>query len=1854
MYEPPGGAGATGGGGSGRGLVGTVAAAGVGAAKAVIEGAAGMVGGALGIAALMPASKRARRLDHGGVGLVGSVLKSLTGSLFAAPTYPLLDTVVDHHRRLAYTLASNGEIRVYGLGGSPVAVAAGLAITGVAAGTYAQAAGGSRVLPPSTALPLLAGMADPEAACRAYASDPHTSSLNKPRPDVFKPDLAERVLGGGGLLRPGGGADAAAAAGQSGLAWPLVSLHVIPPHQSSRVHLVALAKSGARLYFSTHSMARYLALGAGGAGAAAGGGGALQQLLHPHGGGHDGSSSSAEAAAAHSVSLTLVYVRMPPPAVTADVYTSHAGSGATGGVGSGVDYASYTPDGFAPSEDAPTLGDAHDAFVCGDLALIPTTNSAGGGDGAAADAAGVGSEHVVALVRDPLLHASGSSGGGGGAGYNGARFNESVQDILLDGTVYGVAEVRHPGAPSALGGSDPVFTETGVLALPEGETAPLPALGLRDICAGAGVAVPEPSLLSGAGVLGGGGQQTGQLPQQAASLAGSKRGFDAITGGAGATLRGLLGFGGSTRGGGAAAGAALGAAGAASAQAALMARHLTALPHALALQSALLESGVPARFHHLVRRRLWGEQPGAGELQTPFSAQHDGAGSMRGYVVLTTFGVYRLASVRPLDQVSRLLATRGGTAAAGGGGVSGGGPKAASTMVAATPGGRTAAAATLGRSGVFGGAATGALSPGGGDAASTSMVAWAAAPSSASAAFPLSRWFVGDEVCAMAVTLAALGGACGDVWSQAGLLMGRSGPFSPSGAARTPRGKGAGATGPLGSPGSPPASLLAGMTLAGGGGNVGGSGASAGFSVPPAVSRAAGALFDTRGGLPGWRGTTHEYRLEDLVFSGRLNGLLLTASRLLRPLWGASVFITPPVVAAAAAGGSRGGAHAAGRVSALLPRFSAPELRPLHASLTSLVGFMGRHFSFCSWGDAQLAALARDTGLLGRLGLKDHPAVAAAAAGATGRLGASTAAATATATDADAFMIPLTDDDRRKRANALEMTYVILLYRLLARAAEGVALLAAVAEPAHGGLPVLAGLAAGPQPQQGQQAPLSQSAVPDDALFALAGGPGRLTFAQLVTAPEGLTLAEGLTTRMLQALRALAPAIASTSGGGSGGASSGGAGLLGSLPGYVSPQRPSGGSSTAGGGAAALVHDAASSLAGYLRSQCPSFFPEGQQALLVAERSLDGARAALTAADRLRLLESSLREAGRAVTNGDADSIGGALPRLSALCAGYAGLGFYTGVIGLCLAGGDRLARLAGAHLAAIPADALPLVAPGGSQAADDGSAAPAAGGTAALRLRLYGIVLDTLAAVRAGDATAAVVAGAGGVGVPGAAAPPPLEADPANTLTVAPAGGAAAAAAALLLQQTAAARTAGAMASTLSATSLLGGGSGAEALPPAESAFRSLLAEVLRSGDALFHHSLYARLAVMPAAPSASGATTAFAAASFVNGGTLVPAASSAPLALLLPRLSTPFIEQFLTGSFPVVPAYTPPATPGGAAAAAPQLPPPTPSLGGPRDPDLLFSWLMAHGRYREAAGLQKALADREGDGYAEPLGTRIERLTLAVAIAKEPRVRLAAASAASAGGSGALAATLGAFSTASGAPPGGPVTGAAPLVPASEVADWEAALEVLRLQAEVRGALARAAAVLSETSGPELVPPELSQALAELNTGKPDLTSLYKRYAARFGLHEACLAILAAGRQPEWAPLVARHWQALVAERLTAVGQADGGGPAAAIASLSSTIADLGRRFVTEGGGAGGAGADSPLAGTGAAAASAAANAYHAFPLGFLVELLETHACGDGWREALDADGGDGYPAGKWRVGRGGAREGLGELAFCFATHS
>ena len=94
-----------------------------GVADALLDGAASAASRVLGVEALRPHPKRAKRVDHGvdGTGghpLITGLLRSIGGSMLAGPTPPpLLDLTVDHDRGLLYSLAADGCIRVFRIGG---------------------------------------------------------------------------------------------------------------------------------------------------------------------------------------------------------------------------------------------------------------------------------------------------------------------------------------------------------------------------------------------------------------------------------------------------------------------------------------------------------------------------------------------------------------------------------------------------------------------------------------------------------------------------------------------------------------------------------------------------------------------------------------------------------------------------------------------------------------------------------------------------------------------------------------------------------------------------------------------------------------------------------------------------------------------------------------------------------------------------------------------------------------------------------------------------------------------------------------------------------------------------------------------------------------------------------------------------------------------------------------------------------------------------------------------------------------------------------------------------------------------------------------------------------------------------------------------------------------------------------------------------------------------------------------------------------------------------------------------------------------------------------------------------------
>ena len=793
-----------------------------GVADALLDGAASAASRVLGVEALRPHPKRAKRVDHGvdGTGghpLITGLLRSIGGSMLAGPTPPpLLDLTVDHDRGLLYSLAADGCIRVFRIGGpdGPVEDALGPLPSSSSLSGGGLSGAGAPVVDAATSFTPCGVVADVEAACKAFAGNPRASTINRPRPDIFRPGLAAAALKSRAALAAAAAtATAAAAAGgrppvpsssaadtlaadrigaaATGVAWPLVSIHVVPPCDSRRIHLVAAAASGARLYFTLLSPERYNATGAGGG---AGGLYATQQQQQQSGaayqqqqGGGGGGSHPA---------LTLVYVRMPPPVSTVEDYTSG-------------DYSAYRPEGFTPAEDAvgalKAAGGTHCALVVGGtVALLArprqdgsppsSSSSSTGGGGSSGD---LGSDRLLLIARDPCMHGGPSASG---AGWSSQRMNESVSEIVLDGKVLAMAEL--PRSPILAYDGGLVAPGSGVMSLPGGETAALPLL-VRAIAEGRGIvpAVQPPPPLPLAAP-----SSTVQPPPSSVTTALKstlKRGFAAA-------------FGGGSDSGAAQAPTPLtrteavlaAAAAAASSAASSVEEGDGGLSGAMALQEGLLDSSVPITAHHIVRRRLWRDGPGEGEPVTPFSLQHTlppGAAAVRSIVVLTTYGVYRLAVSRPVDQLARLLTSAGGVKQQQQRGVGGGGYTAPGTILMGGGGG-------------------------GGYASGPSLTDFL-------------RWFTTEESATMMVALACAG--TGLLYSQqAASAVGGSSSYVNT-SPRRYRG------------GGPSSSSLL---------SEGGTAASPSPSSSSPLALAAAAAYEEHAGLPGWKEGSHEYR----VVRGRL------------------------------------------------------------------------------------------------------------------------------------------------------------------------------------------------------------------------------------------------------------------------------------------------------------------------------------------------------------------------------------------------------------------------------------------------------------------------------------------------------------------------------------------------------------------------------------------------------------------------------------------------------------------------------------------------------------------------------------------------------------------------------------------------------------------------------------------------------------------------------------------------------------------------------------------------------------------------------------------------------------------------
>lgn len=575
---------------------------------------------------------------------------------------PLIDMTIDHYRALLYTLDETGCIRVYSLLGDK----------------------GS------------------EFRKTAEVEDLDLAALQLLQSPQYKHKLASPVFSpGAGKF----GVDCALnnVPQKFTSAWPPVSLAIVPPTVSQRVHLVVTAKSGYRFYFSTYTVNKYRELATRGIPAAAlpvgsiaegnvplvtgpapalfpGGAGAASGI----GGGFSGTtpggfpSSGLYGAAALNdhlpgQCLRLVSIRDPPPAVlqTATVTaTSHP-------VYAPV---SSLPHSFFPMETPVAPGTANTAGASSGMGgsglagavastgqfrshMHASSTTTGAGANVSPNASGVAGTRVVFTTQrttsTPAASTSASAsgtetGGAGSVGWAGQALSEVQVALDLPGRLYAIGKLTALPTPY----KTQLFTDSGLLVLPSGELAPLPYRA-PEIRAGVGLKSPVAPSASGSSRDRSGSlvdATTSALSSLFSYLWKSDSGNSDRHGGRSrppaadtASKRRRLAnnrHASANEGSGAHTFSASGSSGS-SANSSANGSSVT--------QAALLDSGIPREFHSYVQRLLWGEGIGYQHVLSELSLQHVWKSSFNVYIVLTHVGIVKIAPVRPVDVLRNLL-----------------------------------------------------------------------------------------------------------------------------------------------------------------------------------------------------------------------------------------------------------------------------------------------------------------------------------------------------------------------------------------------------------------------------------------------------------------------------------------------------------------------------------------------------------------------------------------------------------------------------------------------------------------------------------------------------------------------------------------------------------------------------------------------------------------------------------------------------------------------------------------------------------------------------------------------------------------------------------------------------------------------------------------------------------------------------------------------------------------------------------------------------------------------------------------------------------------------------------------------
>jgi hypothetical protein len=610
----------------------------------------GYVGSVLGIAYLESVAKKMKRTNRE-ITTGMAMIKSLVGSQ-SNFGYRITHLCVDHERNLLYSVSIDGRLSVYSLGaaGNEFSLVSRIECMDHIAKKY------------------FTDRADSEAEARLFEEKKAVKELKKLDKDIasFADNGLDTFL--------------QSVAPVQSKAWPIVALNVVKVSESKRIHLVATALSGARFYFTTLTDEKFkepinppnISF----ENQRKHNDGVVAALLQPPPTTRPASTSpnllASSMVAPSSVlsssstnanilladspvvqlpkrdalpgcDLRLVYVRLSSESVVLEGRKKHL-------IGR-ESIASLVVPGVTTFLAVPSQGN-------GDSVITLTRdwlNNRVEEDHLRPDKAGnlrslvpvpVDEHHLrpaslayesnqASLGKPAVMHQA----GGPGQQQQQQRLSKFeclsvhlASSLPSKSLVYAIGEVNRE--PSAVLDSC-IFTPSGALLLPDGETAPLPYRSFDVRRGGGGLQLLEP----GSGPLS--VSQFDALPVSGAAVATGKKKRERDD---------------------------------PSAAAAATAFAQDDLVGAIIKQKVLEESSVPTRYSHLVRRRIWASggshdaEPLYNEIIVPslsggtfdvsptdLSITYDLRASSNSFVILTSEGIHRIRKVRVIDQLSSIL-----------------------------------------------------------------------------------------------------------------------------------------------------------------------------------------------------------------------------------------------------------------------------------------------------------------------------------------------------------------------------------------------------------------------------------------------------------------------------------------------------------------------------------------------------------------------------------------------------------------------------------------------------------------------------------------------------------------------------------------------------------------------------------------------------------------------------------------------------------------------------------------------------------------------------------------------------------------------------------------------------------------------------------------------------------------------------------------------------------------------------------------------------------------------------------------------------------------------------------------------